>query len=214
MGLISSAATVNVQAFLTKKGKKILHQNAGAPSGPLITKFSIGDSDAEYNSIVAGYGQLAAGAVPEAAEYQPAIRGFALAEGSYRPGTPLVIINDQAVQEHSIEMLINGSEPSILTFNIRTEWPSNTPYEEEYFIEIDPPYEMSEETFSLLFNIRVLTADDGSDYLAIVYNENGTALNLTGARILAQASTVGFSVVVIGKDTNASTTIFVDVRTT
>jgi hypothetical protein len=213
MGFIATSSTVSVEAFLTRRGKRILHENAGNPTVPLITQFSLGDSDAEYNSITLGYGTLSGGVVPESAEFRPAIRGYALAEGSYRPGIPIVVVNDQIFQEHDVEMLINGADPSILTFNLRTEWPSNTPYEEEYFIEIDPPYEMSEETFALLFNVRVLTADDGSDYLAIVYNENGTALNLTGARILAQASTVGFSVVVIGKDTNASTTISVDVRT-
>lgn len=209
MGFINSATTVTVQAYLTKRGKQILHERAANASGPLITKFALGDSDTDYNAIEAGYGPLDAGVVPESSEWTPAIRSFAIANGTYFPGTPLIIINDQATQFIATEMLINYTQTSELTFNVRTEWPANTSYSEQYKIDIINPSEVSEETFNKIFTIDFVSENT----LKIRYNANaGGVIQLTGIASITQISGVDFSVVITGKETNASTTINVDVR--
>lgn len=208
MGFLSTASTVTVQAFLTKKGREILHQNAGNISGPLISKFAFGDSDTDYNVIEAGHGPLSGATVPEAGEWQPSIRGFAIARGTYAPGTPLIIVNDQDTHIVSTEMLINHAEVSWVEFDIRTEWPSNSPYTETYKLDIVKPQEISDEVFNQLFTVSFIHPKR----VRIQYNGAATSLGLSGVATLTQVAGSDFSVVVTGKDTNASTTINVDVR--
>jgi len=138
MGFINSASTVTVQAFLTAAGRKKLFDSLETVNEPFITKFALGDSDANYGSIEAGFGTLNAGAVPEAGEWKPRIRSFVLAQDRYKPSVAHILVNGRygGSEGHYSTFPIGNNNATQQTYKIETEWPKGTRYEESYDIDL------------------------------------------------------------------------------
>lgn len=137
MGLVSSGATVTVQAFLTAAGRKKLFDSLETVNEPFVTKFAVGDSDTNYASIEAGYGPLLTGHVPQPGEWKPRIRSFLLAEGSYKPSVAHIVVDGRygGSEGHYRTFPIGSNTPAQQTFVVETEWPKGTKYPEQYKIE-------------------------------------------------------------------------------
>ena len=156
MGFISSASTVTVQARLTKAGKKKLYDSIESQSGQFITRFSLGDSDANYVAIDNGSGALSSGHVPEAGDYIPKPRSSVLYNGSFRPGSPMVFHNGSPGPETDATISINGSNQSVWTYAITTQWPKGEDFAEEYWTELKNPLNINEDRFRSAFTIRMV----------------------------------------------------------
>ena len=138
MGFITSATTVTVQAKLTDKGKKKLYESIESNSSGFITKFALGDSDADYNAIELGANTLESGHVPEVSDFKPSLRSYALYQGQYRPGIPLILVNDEYGTDNGItkQFSIGSNAPTNLSFTVKSEWPKSESFTETYKIEI------------------------------------------------------------------------------
>ena len=134
MAFNSATTNISVTAFLTAAGRKKLFDSLETVNEPFITKFALGDSDANYAGIDAGFGTLAAGAVPEAGEQKPRIRSFALAEGSFKPSVAHIIIDGRygGSEGHYAQFPIGSNIPDVRTYKIETEWPKKARYAEEH----------------------------------------------------------------------------------
>jgi len=158
MGLIPSATTVTVQAKLTDKGREVLFNSIEDNNAGFITKFGIGDSDANYKSIGAGSGTLESGHVPEVSDFAPIIRSFALYDGMFRPGVPVLLIGEDYGPEIVMDMSVGSNDEKVrLAFVIKTEWPKNTVYDEGHIAKIQNPGNLSDAAFKKLFTIASLT---------------------------------------------------------
>jgi len=158
MGFITgTSGTITVQAHLTNAGKKKLFNSIeGGDSSPFITKFALGDSDANYAAIDNGASTLQAGHVPESGDYNVRPRSFALYSGLYRPGVPVILHNgDPASPESFADISIGGNEPAQLTFSIKTEWPKDESFDEDYWIRLVGPSSIDETRFAELFSATI-----------------------------------------------------------
>lgn len=215
MGLMSgTSGSVTVTANLTHRGKELLHNSIkvfgnlsdtvrAVQAKPLVTKFAFGDSDANYKAIGSGY-TLSVNYVPESSSFRPVIRGFCLAKGTYRPGKPVVYVNDDYSQVNTYVMQINQSVPSELVFALRTEWPVNEAFSEAYDVELVPPTNIYKESFEKLFSIEKV-----GNTVKLKYSADFSSL--TDTVTLATLRQSNFSVVITGQITNLSRTISIDV---
>lgn len=155
MGFISGTSTVTVEAKLTDAGKKKLYESIETNSSGFITKFAVGDSDANYAAISAGAGALASGHVPEASEFRPTIRSFALYQGEYRPGIPVILVDNQYGSDNGItrELSIGANEVTNFLFEGSTEWPKNEAFVEQYMAYLQNPGNMTDKTLQRLFTV-------------------------------------------------------------
>jgi hypothetical protein len=216
MGLMSgTSGSVTVVANLTNRGKELLHNSirpsssllslaAGlqALKNPLITKFAFGDSDANYKAIAAGY-TLTANYVPESSAFRPAIRGFCLASGAYRPGTPVIYVNnDNSSTIISVPWNIAALSPSQADckkeFTLKTEWPAGELFSDSYSAELVPPSSFVTEAFYKLF-----TVEKTGNKLTLTFNSDNS---LAGSTL----RNYNFSLVVTSQITNASKTIVIE----
>lgn len=155
MGFLASGSTISVEAKLTKAGKEKIFNSIENNQSGFITKFAIGDSDANYTAINAGTPTLASGHVPEVGDYKPSIRSFALYKGTYRPGVPVVLVDGEYSTDNGLikDVSIGSNQLVKLFFDIGTEWPKNSDFTETYIIKGQNPGNMTESTFSRLFTI-------------------------------------------------------------
>ena len=211
MGLISGSSTVTVQAKLTDAGKKKLYDSIEMGNSGFITKFAIGDSDANYASIDAGGSVLASGHVPEVSGFRPSIRSFALYKGQYRPGVPIILVDGQYGSDNGISRSLSiggiNSAPdqriSIL-FDVTTEWPKDEQFVETYKIEIQNPGNLTSERLN-----RYFTAFYHQLAKQFAFSLNGP-LNITDLHLLSglygSANGTVIPVKLTGKITNAQVT--------
>ena len=164
MGFIPSASTVTVQAKLTNAGKKKLYQSIENQGGRFITKFALGDSDSNYVAIEGGAGPVDAGHVPDAGDFLSQPRSFAIYQGLYPPGVPVIFHNGNPGPETVGTIAIGANSPQGVSFDIRTEWPVEQLFEEEYNVSIVAPSTSSQERFESAF---VYNLTDGT--LALRY---------------------------------------------
>ena len=138
MAFNSATTTISVTAFLTAAGRKKLFDSLETINEPFITKFGLGDSDANYGSIDAGFGTLLAGGVPESSELKPRIRSYALAEGSYKPAVPHIIVDGRygGAEGHFFEFPIGDNQQTEQVYKIDTEWPKRDSFPEDYDITL------------------------------------------------------------------------------
>lgn len=202
MGFISGTSTVTVQAKLTDAGKKKLYQSIETNSSGFVTKFAVGDSDANYAAIAAGTSTLAAGHVPEASAFKPSLRSFALYQGVYRPGVPVVLIDGEYGSDAGItrNMSIGGNVATNFAFRPTTQWPKDEEFSEYYKVTIQNPGNISQEMMNKFFTVAHLTTGQWA------FQFNG-GLSISDIPILAGAYGTGNGTVVpikvIGTTTNA-----------
>lgn len=203
MGFIQSASTVTVSAKLTAEGKKKLFESIESNSSGFITKFALGDSDANYAAITAGAGTLESGHVPEASDFRPEIRSFALSSGQYRPGIPVLLINGEYGTDDGVHtsISIGANEAVQVRFEVTTEWPKNEAWVEGYKIEVLNPGNLSGDLFDRLFTV-VNTSVTGS-----VFQYNGGIANIEElSQLIGAYGSGGHTTVpvkVTGQKTNA-----------
>jgi len=202
MGFIPSGSTVSVTAYLTDKGREKLYNSIESNSSGFITKFTLGDSDTQYSIIDSvGAGILSTGQVPEASEFKPGIRSNILYKGRFRPGKPVILIEDQVPVAGDVwkTIAVGGPEAMSFTFTIRTEWPKNTPYAEQYRVEMTPDGgQITQKEFNSLFSI---TPIGGAQYR---FNFLGTNDGVQFEKLFG-INYNGFttvSTVITGKDSN------------
>jgi len=203
MGFISGTTTVTVQAKLTDAGKKKLYDSIENNSSGFITKFAIGDSDANYAAIAAGTSTLAAGHVPEGSGFKPSLRSFALYGGVYRPGVPVVLINKEYGTDNGIDvqMSIGNNKTSSILFSLTTEWPKDELFTEAYSMEMQPAGNVGLTTLQKLFAIfgPLATGEFGIRF-------EGGASDQELENLIGTASTGNFTTIplkLIGRTTNA-----------
>lgn len=169
MGFISSATTVNVTAVLTNAGKKKLYDSIeGGTTARFITQFALGDSDANYAAIDAGTPRLTSGKVPECSEFVPSPRSFALYQGKYRPGFPVLLVNGSPGPEVFTTMSIGNNVPASMQFRLTSEWPKNTAMEEGYFVHVSYPTNLPSISFQSIFSLT----NNGSGLYTFTFNGN------------------------------------------
>lgn len=205
MGFIDSGTTVTVQAKLTDAGKKKLYESIESNSSGFITKFAIGDSDANYKAIDAGGDTLATGHVPEASGFKPTMRSFVLHQGTYRPAVPVVLVGGEYGSDNGIttSLSIGGNKQVQISLEPTTEWPKNEPFEETYKMEVQNPGNLSESQLNRFFTVV------SSSIVGNVFQFNG-GLNISELAMLlgAYGQNVGNETIVpvkvIGTITNAT----------
>jgi len=202
MGFIDSASTVTVTAKLTDAGKKKLYESIESDSSGFITKFAVGDSDSNYGAIDLGSGPLDTGHVPEVSDFKPSIRSHALYQGTFRPGIPVVLVNDEYGSDNGVttSLSIGANEQVQLAFELKTEWPKNEAFSEIYKVDLQNPGNISESQLNSLFTV-VSNVMVGSVFQ---FNGNATAeelLLLIGADGSGNSTTIPIRI--IGKTTNA-----------
>lgn len=155
MGFISSSSTVTVQAKLTDAGKKKLYNSIEKGSSGFVTKFALGDSDAEYVAIDAGTPHLAAGYVPEVSGFKPSMRSFVMYKGIRNPDSPMILINGDYGTNTGIyrDLSIAANTKVNIVFNITTEWPKDTLYSENYTVEIQNTGNLTPDTVERFFTV-------------------------------------------------------------
>lgn len=213
MGFVSSSSTVTVQANLTAKGKKKLFDSLLSDNDQFITKFAYGDSDANYEAIDGGFGTLSAGHVPESSSYVPNLRSIVLAEGMYKPGTALLLVDGRYGLEHSFSMAVGANEASELSMKITTEWPKNTNLVEAYTMELQLPDTLTDpDRFSNLFNIELKT-DNTLVVSFLATATRGDLLALFGNPWSTQTNnSTTLSILLIGKTSHVKSVINIDIK--
>jgi hypothetical protein len=207
MGFITSGDTITVQAKLTTAGRRKLYQSIEGQSGTFITKFGLGDSDANYVAIEAGAGPLVSGHVPIAGDFQSRPRSHALYRGVYRPGVPVVYFNDSPGPEVHGFISIGGGSPSISTFNLKTEWPKGEIFNEGYWHELRNPTSIEDSRFEEIFTTRIT----GDNVLELKFH-GGLSLveisQLVGSNVYGESD---FMINVTGKQTRRFNRIWITV---
>lgn len=169
MGFIGSATTVNVTAVLTHAGKQKLYDSIeGGTNARFITQFALGDSDANYAAIDAGTPRLTSGNVPEVSEFIPSPRSFALYQGKYRPGFPVLLVNGAPGPEVFTTMSIGNNVPTSTQFKLTSEWPKNTAIEEGYHTVVQYPTNLPSISFRTMFSLT----NNGAGLYTFTFNGN------------------------------------------
>jgi len=209
MGFISSATTVSVEAKLTDAGKRKLYESIENNSSGFVSKFTIGDSDTNYAAVDAGAGPLDTGHVPEASDFKPEIRSFALYEGVYRPGIPVILVNDTYGSDNGVtaSMSIGVNEQIQMPFTLKTEWPKNENFDEFYSVVISEPTSLAGLTFQSLFMVV------SSPMTGNIFQFNGGAtaqelINLLGADHLGSST---IPIKIIGRTTHAQVVFNIEI---
>jgi len=155
MGFISSSSTITVQAKLTDAGKKKLYDSIENTNSGFITKFAVGDSDANYAAIEAGTSQLLTGHVPEASAFKPSLRSYLLYKGNYRPGVPVILIDNQYGGNNGLtkQLSVGSNIQASVLFSPTTEWPKDEVFTESYKVSIQNPGNISQSSLDRLFTI-------------------------------------------------------------
>lgn len=202
MGFISSSSTITVQAKLTDAGKKKLYDSIENTNSGFITKFAIGDSDSNYSAIDAGGSRLLTGHVPEASAFKPSLRSYLLYKGEYRPGVPVILIDNQYGSNNGLikQMSIGGNVQTNFAFKPTTEWPKDEVFTESYKVTIQNPGNISQALLDRYFTIAHLTTGQWA------FQFNG-GLSLSDVSIITGAYASGNMTViplkVLGLTTNA-----------
>lgn len=153
MGFIESGSTVSVVAHLTDAGKRKLFDSLENRDSGFVTKFSLGDSDSNYNTMELGTPILESGHVPSPSNFKPKLRSSLLYQGTYRPSQPVMISNGESGPERYSQWSIGSNEPLEFGIGISTEWPRSEVFDEDYDVTLNIPGNISEETFNRLFTI-------------------------------------------------------------
>ena len=176
MGFIASSSTVTVQAKLTAAGRKKLFDSLETVNEPFITKFALGDSDANYTAIDAGFGSLATGAVPQPGEFLSRPRSFVLQSGQFKPSVSHILIDGRqgGTEGHYMTVPIGANVPVNQTVKIETEWPRGTKYDETYHATFitNATAEFTNDTWSYYasnFQFKLIQ-HEGSWKLQILFN--------------------------------------------
>ena len=177
MSFVSSSSTVTVKAFLTAAGRKKLFDSLETTNEPFITKFALGDSDANYASIAAGYGILNSGFVPSPGEFKPRIRSFALYQGQYKPSVAHILISGRygGSEGHYRTFPIGSNEIAETTYTIETEWPRKSKYDEDYAVSYSIAGTSS----------NALTAGVLARYFRFVFGNNALFIQFLGGMDLS-----------------------------
>ena len=209
MGFVPSSSTVAVTATLTVAGKKKLFEALGSNTPSFISKFGLGDSDANYDSIAGGFGTLSTGNVPEISEFKPKFRGSVIAKGDYIPGVGRVLVDGVFGIEFASSMAVGANKITELIWEIGTEWPRNTEYNEAYSIEVSLPENISD-TDKLLKFLKIEL--DKTNKLSVKFLGNASPQTLTtlfGSKTGGNNSTT-ISIRIAGKDSGAISVINLD----
>ena len=223
MGFISgTTGTITVQAKLTDYGKEIIHGHIDGynlsdivrlpanPSGKLITRFALGDSDIDYEAIEAYEGgKPTVGEVPEASAFRPTIRSFVLQEGTFRPGVPIMFVNGSAGPDPlSVPFSVPDAAPGVVevaSYTVATEWPRNSEYNEVYDLEVLSA-EGGSITDKLARKAFIVTWTKPNSVFRVDYHRS--ALTADERSIIETvATTSDISIVVNGTTTNKARTI-------
>ena len=143
MGFLTTGTTVEVTATLTDAGKKKIYESIEHDSSGFVTKFAIGDSDNDYAATAGG--AVRCYRIPEPSDFKPNIRSFALYTGQYRPGIPVLLINDEYGTDNGVTTLlsIGANVQTQFLYNITTEWPKNEAFSDEYTVILQNPGNLS-----------------------------------------------------------------------
>lgn len=171
MGFISGTSTVSVQARLTDAGKRKLYESIESQTGSFITQFGLGDSDANYVAIDEGSGSLEAGHVPEAGDFLSKPRSFAIYQGIYRPGVPVILKNGDPIPELDETIDISGNDSNVVRVALKTEWPKGQLFNENYWVELNNPTSISNDRFNEIFSWSMIDAPGGVD-------QNGNSMTI------------------------------------
>lgn len=134
MSFVDSASTVTVKAFLTAAGRKKLFDSLETVNDEFVTMFGLGDSDANYAAIEAGFGTLPSGLVPSPGEFLSNIRTYALYQGRYEPYNGLILVDGEYSQAegHFVKFPIGDNRPRIKSYVIESEQPKKQRVDETY----------------------------------------------------------------------------------
>jgi hypothetical protein len=210
MGLLSGTSTVTVNAFLTNAGKrKIFNAIQDGDASGFITKFCLGDSDSNYASIEAGNGVLGSGHVPEASDYMPSLRSYALFSGQYRPGKPVILIGEDYGPEINLDMSVGSNNEKIfINFAVNTEWPKNSSFKESTKLVSTKPSWMSQAVFDRLFTLAPLP----NGTWAFQFNGGATEDELDALLGVSRTGSSTITLNAIGSITNQTAVIYVEIR--
>jgi len=155
MGFISSSSTITVQAKLTDAGKKKLYDSIEQGGFGFISKFALGDSDSDYAAIDAGVPALESGYVPEVSGFKPSLRSYVMYKGVRNPEVAMILINNEYGTNNGVsrDISIATNLPVSFEMNIKTEWPKDTIYQENYIVEIENTGNLTPETLARFFSI-------------------------------------------------------------
>lgn len=206
MAFISSASTVNVEATLTREGKKRLFGLIEG-DGNFISRFTLGDSDTDYQA-AATAGPLDSGHVPVPGDFRPVHRSYVLWNGSYMPGTPVIYIDNDAGPVNRDFAIGGNSVGSELQFYLNTEWPRGDTFTEGYNVTLKNPMQLSEDAFNRAFQLTKIAANS----YKITFLGNLTLAELNALVGEANDSTTDIAVEIIGNISRRTT--FLNVRLT
>ena len=201
---------VLLEAKLTDYGKKKLYESIeGGENAPFITKFALGDSDANYVATENGHLASSLTNVPQGGDFKAAPRSFALWKGKYRPGSPVIFKDGDEVdifRDFSIQGA-NQRLDRVIGVELNTEWPAGQSFAEEYDIEMFGPSNFSEERWGELFS-HSLSPSDGGWKLNITFHGLVNVSEIARLAGAAFDNESDFTVTITGKQTKLKTNIY------
>ena len=163
MGLIPSKSTIELTAKLTAYGKhKLYNSIEGGTTDEFIDSFALGDSDANYAAMENGTDTLQSGHVPDSSAVRSIPRSYALYDGIYRPGKPLVLIDGDDDQVY-VDFAIGANNPTTLIYQITTEWPVESEFIEKYWMELYGGDSFTTEDWRRIFSAQMITNEFGQE---------------------------------------------------
>lgn len=217
MGFIEqTGSTVEVKATLTEYGKKKLFSAIKGDidiSNNFITRFSLGDSDCNYNISVGQNEVLESGHVPDVDVNDPRLKSMALYTGNYPPGKPIVYVdgnNDTNIYRDFYIDYLGGLQQT--TFTLLCKW-ADRDFNEEYNVltNVHSNYISNisgGQSGKPLFWTIQNGASAGSKVLTIGYNSNFQDLRLA-QKFIVNNNILDIPFEVIGKKTKVSKSISV-----
>jgi hypothetical protein len=217
MGFIEqTGSTVEVKATLTEYGKKKLFRAIKGDidiSNNFITRFSLGDSDCNYNISVGQNEILEAGHVPDIDVNDPRLKSMALFSGNYPPGKPIIYVDgDNDTNIYRDFYLDSNGGLQQTTFSILCKW-ADKDFNESYNVltnvygEYISNISGGQNGKPIFWNIQN-GSSVGSKILTIGYNPSN--LNLSFASKFVQNDNIlDIPFELIGKKTKVSKTISV-----
>ncbi len=206
MGLIASGTTVELQATLTDYGKQMLYESIeGGTTANLIDSFALGDSDANYSAMDNGTDILESGHVPADTGFMAMPRSYALFNGIYRPGKPIVL-KDGDEDIITRDFAIGGNLPTTMTFQITTEWPASESFIEEYWMELFGGSIFTNQRWREIFNARIITNETGAQ-LEVTFTGNLNLIDVSRLSGVSNDLESDFHVNMTGKQSHKHTKI-------
>lgn len=219
MGFIEqTGSTVELKATLTEYGKKKLFS---AIKGDIqlmnnfITKFSLGDSDCNYNITIGQATPLSSGHVPDVDVNDPRLKSMILYNGSYPPGKPYVYVNGSNDTNTFYDWYVQTDGGNQQTsFEISCKW-GGRDFDEVYNI-IPTQYvnyisKLNSGAQTPLYWDIQNGSSVGTKRLIIGYNPNYSNLSFFGTLVVNQ-NTLDLPFELIGKQSKISKTINIKFR--